>query len=307
MTAAFAPTWELPARTLGPLGPLAPFTGPFPLPSFLTAWALVAAPPGAATLVAYSPDGAVPIWIDGATIRFQGEAGLTDYHSPLGHSIDTCIALIARRYAGHRFSFDSLPVEAIEPLERSLARQSARFTTSRHAAALTIDLPADYEAWLSSLSKKHRHEVRRKQRRFVDLVGEADYERRSDPEAFAAFVGMHRKADGEKGTFMTERAEVFFQTLLADAAATIDLLSVGGRPVAAAFGFARDNAYYLYNSAYEPELIGAAPGIVLLGSMIERSIADGLLRFDFLKGDERYKYHLGGAERPLSVVEGSFA
>ncbi|MGB9358256.1 MAG: GNAT family N-acetyltransferase [Acidimicrobiia bacterium] len=304
MNAEFARTWELPALALGPL---VPFTGPFPLPSFLTAWASVAAPPGAATLVVSSPDGAMPIWVDGDTIRFQGEADLTDYHSPLGHSIDACIALISRRYAGHRFSFDSLPAEAIEPLERSLAGQSARFTTSKHAAALTVDLPGDYQAWLSSLSKKHRHEVRRKQRRFVDLVGAADYERRGDPEAFAAFVGMHRKADGEKGMFMTEQAEVFFKTLLTEAAATIDLLSVEGRPVAAAFGFAQDDAYYLYNSAYEPELIGAAPGIVLLASMIERSITDGLSRFDFLKGDERYKYHLGGVERPLSVIEGSFA
>lgn len=304
MDADFAPTWDFPAPALRPM---APFTGPFPLPSFLGAWASEAAPAGAETLVAYSSDGALPIWVDGATIRLQGEADLTDYHSPLGDSIDACIALTARRYAGHRFSFDSLPTEAIAPLERSLERQSAMFTTNRQGPALAVDLPDDYESWLSSLARKHRHEVRRKQRRFMNLIGEADYERRDDPEAFAAFVGMHRRADGEKGTFMTERAEGFFQTLLTGAAATIDLLSVDGRPAAAAFGFAADDAYYLYNSAYEPELIGAAPGIVLLASMIKHSIADGLSRFDFLKGDERYKYHLGGVERPLSVIEGSFA
>ena len=304
MTAEFASTWDLPARTLQPLAPL---TGPFPLPSFLEAWASHAAPPGAEAFIAHSSDGVLPIWVDGDTIRFQGDADLTDYHSPLGDSVDDGMALIARRYTGHRFSFDSLPVEAIEPLEGSLRHQSATFTTSEHAAALTVDLPDDYQTWLSSLSKKHRHEVRRKQRRFTDLVGEATYERRSDPEAFAFFVGMHRKAAGEKGTFMTERTEGFFLALLTDAAATIDLLSVDEHPVAAAFGFAEDDAYYLYNSAYEPELIGAAPGIVLIASMIERSIAEGLSRFDFLKGDERYKYHLGGVERPLSMIEGVFA
>lgn len=304
MTAEFTSTWDPAAR---PLRPLAPFTGPFPLSAFLEAWASQAAPPDAELLVAWSPDGTLPIWVDGDTIRLQGDADLTDYHSPLGDSIDACTALIAQRYAGHRFSFDSLPAEAAEPLERSLERQSATFTTSEHAATLTVDLPGDYETWLSSLSKKHRHEVRRKQRRFVDLVGEATYERRNDSEAFAAFVGMHKKADGEKGTFMTDRTEGFFHALLTDAGAKIDLLSVDDRPVAAAFGFAEDGAYYLYNSAYEPELIGAAPGIVLLASMIERSIASGLSRFDFLKGNERYKYHLGGVERPLSVIEGAFA
>lgn len=304
MAAEFASTWDIAARTLRPM---APFTGPFPRSAFLKAWSSQASPPGAEALIVHSAHGALPIWVDGETIRFQGDADLTDYHSPLGDSIDVCSALLAQRYAGYRFSFDSLPAEAVGPLERSLTRHSADATTTRHGAALTVDLPRDYQAWLLSLSKKHRHEVRRKQRRFGDLVGEATYERRDDPEAFAAFVAMHRKAEGEKGTFMTQRAESFFQTLLTGAAATIDLLSVDGRPVASAFGFAEDDAYYLYNSAYEPELVGAAPGIVLLASMIERSITDGLSRFDFLKGDERYKYHLGGVERPLSVIEGVFA
>lgn len=304
MAAEFASMWDIAARSFRPM---APFTGPFPLSPFLGAWASDAAPPGAETLVVHSQDGALPIWVDGETIRFQGDADLTDYHSPLGDSIDACTALLAQRYAGYRFSFDSLPPEAVGPLVRALERHSADATTTRHSAALAVDLPGDYEAWLSSLSKKHRHEVRRKQRRFGDLVGEATYERRDDPEAFAAFVAMHRKAAGEKGTFMSERAGSFFQRLLTNAAATIDLLSLEGRPVASAFGFADDDAYYLYNSAYEPELVGAAPGIVLLTSMIERSITDGLSRFDFLKGDERYKYHLGGVERPLSVIEGVFA
>jgi CelD/BcsL family acetyltransferase involved in cellulose biosynthesis len=118
---------------------------------------------------------------------------------------------------------------------------------------------------------------------------------------------MHRGAPGTKATFMTARAEAFFLALLTDVGAFVDQLSVDGRLVAAAFGFADQQGYYLYNSAYEPALAEAAPGIVLIAAMIERSISDGLTRFDFLKGDERYKYHLGAVERPLSVIEGTFA
>jgi len=104
----------------------------------------------------------------------------------------------------------------------------------------------------------------------------------------------------------TEDRDLLAQTLT-EVDASIDLLSVGGRPVAAAFGFADEQGYYLYNSAYETALAEAAPGIVLIATMIERSISDGLTRFDFLKGDEQYKYHLGAVERPLSVIEGTFA
>ena len=304
MTPDLAPSWNDRSRTLPSA---APFTGPFPLAPFLEAWASQAVAPGTETLVVSSPDGALPIWVDSGTIRFQGDADLTDYHSPLGDSIDECVAQIARRYGGNPFSFDSLPVEALGPLIQALEGVTASVVTRDHSATLVLDLPTGYEAWLAMLSKKHRHEVRRKQRRFAESVGEAFYERRSDPEAFAAFVDMHRKADGDKGAFMTGRAEGFFLALLTEAGASIDLLSVAGSPVAAAFGFADHRGYYLYNSAYEPDLVGAAPGIVLLAAMIERSISDGLSRFDFLKGDERYKYHLGGVERPLWVIEGTFA
>jgi CelD/BcsL family acetyltransferase involved in cellulose biosynthesis len=180
-------------------------------------------------------------------------------------------------------------------------------TVRRHEVALVLDLPNEPAAWAAALSKKHRHEVRRKRRRFLDVVGEPVYERRFDADSFAAFLAMHRSSAGSKSTFLTPRAEAFFFALLTDAGGSVDLLSVDGRPVAAAFGFAHAQAYYLYNSAYEPAFAEAAPGIVLIAAMIERSIADGLVRFDFLKGDERYKYHLGAVERPLSVLEGTFA
>ena len=37
--------------------------------------------------------------------------------------------------------------------------------------------------------------------------------------------------------------------------------------------------------------------------MIETAIEEGLPRFDFLKGDEVYKFRLGAEERPLFRLE----
>ncbi|MEA3510654.1 MAG: GNAT family N-acetyltransferase, partial [Actinomycetota bacterium] len=91
-----------------------------------------------------------------------------------------------------------------------------------------------------------------------------------------------------------------------DAGAAVDLLSVAGTPVAAAFVFTDTDALYLYNSSYAEDASDTSPGIVLLTSMIERSIDDGVRRFDFLKGDEQYKYRLGAIDRPLTVVQGRF-
>lgn len=288
------------------LQPIAPMTGPFPKAPFLETWRAHHASPDARGPIAVTATGAIPLWVDRGVVRLSGEAGLTDYHSPLGASFDEAVALIAERYSGTDFSFDSLPVEALEPLASALATANVASSPSAHGAALVVDLPSDHEAWLGSLPKKRRHELKRKRRRFVDALGEPLLERRTDPEAFEAFVAMHRRSQADKDQFMTQHMEGFFWALITNSGASIDLVTVDGSPVAAAFDFVDSDALYLYNSAYASDVSDASPGIVLLAMMIERSINDGLQRFDFLKGDEEYKYRLGAVDRPLAVLEGRF-
>ena len=43
--------------------------------------------------------------------------------------------------------------------------------------------------------------------------------------------------------------------------------------------------------------------MVLLRLLFEAAIKAGIAAFDFLKGDEVYKFRLGASERPLFVVE----
>ena len=51
----------------------------------------------------------------------------------------------------------------------------------------------------------------------------------------------------------------------------------------------------------------ASPGVVLVSMLIERAIEAEKRVFDFLKGDETYKFRLGAAPRPLYEVTGCFA
>ena len=156
---------------------------------------------------------------------------------------------------------------------------------------------------LDLLDGKQRHEIRRKARRFAESLGEADLV--EGVEFFDSFVEMHRSATGEKGRFMTESMASFFRDLLSAAGARLETLVVGdGRAVGAAFGFEDDDAYYLYNSAFEPSFAESSPGILLLHRLIGRVNATGRSRFDFLKGTETYKHRLGAVERPLYTVEG---
>ncbi len=102
---------------------------------------------------------------------------------------------------------------------------------------------------------------------------------------------------------MTERMKSFFN-LLADTMAKIGLLRLGvleldNQPVAEIMCFDYNNCIYLYNSGYDPRYTSLSAGLLSKVLAIKDSIEKGKKRFDFLKGEEIYKYHLGGKEVPL--------
>jgi CelD/BcsL family acetyltransferase involved in cellulose biosynthesis len=118
------------------------------------------------------------------------------------------------------------------------------------------------------------------------------------------FADLHRRSSGDKASFMTTEMEEFFAALHAEAGGVIDVLVGGaGQAAAAIFSFVDRHGFYLYNSAFEPQLQHLSPGNVVLSHLIEKAIDDKLRVFDFLKGAESYKFRLGAEPRPLFVVE----
>ena len=73
------------------------------------------------------------------------------------------------------------------------------------------------------------------------------------------------------------------------------LLSVDERPAAALFSFTWQDQWLLYNSGYDPRNFKElSTGVVLLARCIEHAIETGFRVFDFMQGNEIYKYRLGG-------------
>jgi CelD/BcsL family acetyltransferase involved in cellulose biosynthesis len=281
---------------------VAPRTGPFPHGPFLRAVEEASGTPNEDLIVVDSGTIACILVEDAGTIRFAGPEALTDYHSPLGADVEG-LAGAFRDMSGARLRLDSMPHEACDVVVQALDAVGAEFSVSEHEATAVLDLPDTVDAWLASIGKKERHEVRRKRRRFVEEFGEVAIVE-AGPEAMEAFCAMHRASEGPKGSFMTATMEAFFLSLVTTAGASIHNLVCDGRTRASAFGFETPDGYYYYNSAYDPDAAMASPGVVLLASLIERQISRGAAVFDFLKGDEAYKYRHGARRRPLFVVEG---
>jgi CelD/BcsL family acetyltransferase involved in cellulose biosynthesis len=296
-----AGSWDIFPRDLESI---APGVGPFPHRPFLeTVWNHRDEQSGELH-VEVVDDGAVALVVTDDHVEFAGQSNLTDYHAPLGSNGAEAIATALASYPEATFRFDSLPDEARIAVEAGVEIAGGRRRTADDEVSAVIALPDSYDGWLASIGKKERHEVRRKRRRFEAEFGEIEVVQHG-PEAIDMFCAMHRSSQGDKGMFMTGGMQRYFEDLLEHAGATIHTLMCDGIPRANAFGFETEDGYFYYNSAYDMDAAMASPGIVLLASMIESQIARGAAVFDFLKGDERYKFKHGAQPRQLFVVTGS--
>ena len=285
--------------------PVAPDTGPFAGRGFLESlWNLF---PVGELCLAENEAALVPLVQTESGLEWVGHPDLVDYRSPLGDGATQLIAdVMAQSPAGLYYRFDSLPIEATDTVSQGLARAGLDFQPVVHAVAARLSLPDTFGSYLEGIGNKQRHEIERKRRRFRDEHGDPMLTTlRGTNWGFQRFVKMHRDSGGEKGNFMTGEIESWFAALADQDGWRVDLLcNEDGEPVATTFSWADGDGFYLYNSAYDRRASGS-PGIVLLSMLIEQLIEESYSVFDFLKGEEPYKFRLGATRRPLFRFEGS--
>lgn len=192
------------------------------------------------------------------------------------------------------------------PLARS---RGYRVETTKEDVCPQMELPATWEDYLAGLEAKARHELRRKLRRLEQagarhscFLPEAAT-LAADLEDFFRLMRLSRQP--EKAEFLTLERERFFRTICHDLQEPgylrLCFLEIGSQRVAAALAFDYGSVRYLYNSGYDPAYAYWSVSLLLKAYCIQDAIAQGLRRFDFLRGDEAYKYDLGG--RDLEIWE----
>jgi CelD/BcsL family acetyltransferase involved in cellulose biosynthesis len=160
--------------------------------------------------------------------------------------------------------------------------------------SVNLLLPKKYEEYLQKLTKKNRHELSRKKRKFSDQVESFELLESRENEIFKIFASQHKKSKGEKGKFMTKSVEAYFHELLNLDGWKIYYLNTNKGVISTAFCYENKNGCYLYNSSRDNEFNLINPGIVLNDLIIQGLIRQGKSFFDFLKGTERYKFDFGG-------------
>ncbi len=199
---------------------------------------------------------------------------------------------------------DSAIVPAVEA---AAASGGWTFERGHEAVCPGVDLPGDFEGYIAALSKKDRHELRRKLRNFEAAAGSSSFASVTDPgalvEALEGLFHLMRVSRGDKDEFLTPEMESFFRDVVAALGqlgmARLSTLSLDGTPVAMTLAFEDAETTYLYNSGYDPASSHLAVGLVGKAYAIRDSIERGKRRFDFLRGEEEYKRRLGGVDREL--------
>jgi len=177
-------------------------------------------------------------------------------------------------------------------------------STTRDDVCPIVQLPGTWEEYLQTLDGKQRHEIRRKLRRASGQAALRWYivGREHDLEAEVEdFLDLMAASSPDKAAFLTPRMRNFFRQL---ARVTYDagwlqlaFLEIEGQKAAAYLNFIYNNRVLVYNSGLDWQMfpqIGA--GIVLTAYCIRHAIEHGREVFDFMQGDERYKYQFGGQD-----------
>jgi len=172
-----------------------------------------------------------------------------------------------------------------------------------------IPLPTDYDTYLASLDKKQRHEIRRKLRNLAQSPQVDELKIVDDPQALPAetqaFIDLMAQ-DPNKRDFLTAPMQQHLQNTaqVTFNAGWLQLafLTLNGQKAAANMAFNYKNRLWLYNSGWEWEFRDFSPGWVLLAKLIQWAIDNNIEEFDFMRGDEAYKYKFGAVDRHVFRV-----
>jgi CelD/BcsL family acetyltransferase involved in cellulose biosynthesis len=171
-----------------------------------------------------------------------------------------------------------------------------------------LELPADWECYVASLSRNLRRDVRRLERDLLDtdrVVLHRVQRIEELPEAMDILVALHqrrRKSLGETGCFASTRFLAFYRDVVPDLLRRGQLqfywLEIDGRPVAAEYQLVGNGILYEYQAGMDPAAKEHEPGKVVNAAILRQAIAGGYRAFDFLRGDEPYKARFGARPRP---------
>jgi len=255
--------------------------------------------------------GIAPLRLQDGTLRFIGADNLFDFQDFVienGREESFYSALLRHlsEIKVARLELDLLlPDSSVHRTLLPLARDSGLdVNCTQDDVTVSLDLPEDAVSYLALLSGKQRHELLRKERR-LNEEGDVSFrvQDRADDADIDLFLQFFRESREDKNRFLTPSVELFMRDIISSSEVRgmlrLGILELNYIPIAATLCFEYQGGMYLYNSGYSPDYRWLSAGLLSKYYSIRDSIIKRKTYYAFLKGAEKYKFHLGGKETGL--------
>ena len=277
------------------------------------------------SLAAYEADGALfaylPLMLRPDGLRYLGATYHIDYATVLIDLTDSERSTAATAaLVAHLFADPSpLDLRRLRRADRAHALlMSALATNTTRVATPAVEEPAPaidltnittFDGHLERIDKKDRHEIRRKVRR-GEGAGVTISAKPHAVDDLAEFIKLHRARWGHHGLFTDDekgaRDETFMHELFSRAPADLITIIVARNLEFGAFAaglFLRDATGLRYwNAGGELAARSLSPGILLFAHGLQMAITEGKQVFDFLRGNESYKYEVGATDVDVLTI-----
>ncbi len=241
--------------------------------------------------------GIMPIQINDTTVRFIVDERVTDLTGFVyvrGYEDDIIRELVSfiRR---ERLHADLSPLDQINPLVQRCTNYPHSVTAETADMNPLLKLPASWDDYLAMLTAKVRHELRRKLRK-----GQAVRLETCTPDAIESLFELMIR-DAHKRQFLTLDMQAFFTAIATcffeKGWLRLRTACIDGEPIATLFAFSFHKRIYLYNMGINPRYTHLSPGIIAIGLDIKDAITERDRYYDFLRGDEEYKFRFGARKQ----------
>lgn len=172
-----------------------------------------------------------------------------------------------------------------------------------------IPLPGSFDAYLESIDSKQAHELRRKVRKAArnvlpvttEFITQADELDQALEDFFGLMAQEQDKLEFLKPA-MRAQMEAVARAAFAGGWLQLIFLKVGRQRAAAYLNFDYDNRIWGYNAGFSNAHAQLSPGWLMMAEMMEWCTANRRSVFDFMRGDEEYKYRFGAVNRYVKRV-----